>query len=210
MSEQQIVPAGRLDRSAAEVPLWSTYIWRRSDTGAVIYAGRSRQPENRLKFHLRDARSPANRHRQVVSGIVYELSEQGIGVTLEIVAEGLSPMAAKTAEGLLIQNLLQSGAPLANTRQLDGGKGGVVIRSTPGSAERLAEKRAYCRDRRVADPDYRNRHLAKGALWDLNQGAGVTPRRVEVVTLVGRASDALAILRSQGRESEWPRDGPMD
>jgi len=243
MSDQQIVLIPGLARSATEVRLWSTYVLRadgsatlqdgtKIEAGSVIYAGRSSRPEARLQIHLEKASSPTHRPRQAVSGLVHELTLLGIGITLETVAEGLSLDSAKRAEARLIQDLLKSGAPLANTRRLDGGKGGVVnhsARGTPAYNEtnRAATREhhrwnqannpayreardAYQREHRATDPEFRNRRLAASALQDLKRGCQVTPRRVEIVTQTGRVEDALAALRSQGRESEWPRDGPME
>ncbi len=229
MSESQVVPVPGLGQPAADAALWSTYVLRRSDTGAVIYAGRSTQPEHRLRLHIKAARSPTHRHKRAISGLVYELSEQGIRITLEVVAESLSSMTAKTAEARLIQELLKTGAPLANVLMLDGGKGGVVIHSAPGSLGFAAAQREYHRERRRIDPEYREAHrvasrechreqyatpegrtraLAHRALTDLRKGGSLTPMRRHHITSAGRIEDAIAILAARGES--WPRDGPMD
>ncbi len=100
MMPQQVEPAGGLTRSSTEVKLWSTYVLRadgsatlpggtKIEAGAVIYAGRSRRPENRLKSHVDNASSLAARSQQAVFGLIHELSLLGVGVTLEVVADGL-------------------------------------------------------------------------------------------------------------------------
>lgn len=189
-----------------------------------VYVGITRTPlKQRLQNHIGNARSPAGRAKHPIARRIQAEAEQGRPVWLKVLMEDLSEETAKEQEIKVIQGLRRAGIALENCNLL--GKHGLANRHPAGSLEYEDAKREhgreYLRDRRARDPEYReaclahhhehqatdpkyrNRKLANSALWRLKRGGGVTPRRVEVLTLDGRAADALAILREQGREDEW-------
>ncbi len=194
--------------------IYSVYTLGRVGKTDAFYIGASKDVQARYASHLQAARSASSRDGQlpVAVRIRAEMPPNGPGVWVETLLPNLTLETAKSLEGSLVSELVRNGADLENRELL--GKHGPANRQPKGSLaynEANREANRECHRRRLAnDPEFRSHCLAKNALWDLKQGRRFTPRKVEVITLAGRVEDALAILRSQGRESDWPRDGPME
>lgn len=182
--------------------VYSIYALGRVGESVCFYLGVSQDVPARYKKHLEDARCVSARAQRPVSARVYaEMEPKGRGIWCETWLSGLTETTAKQLEAIMVTGLVRGGVALEN-RNLRG-EHAPPNRYPEGSPEYNEAQREYYRDRQ-ANPDYRNRCLARKALWDLKQGQPLTPRKVEVITLAGRVEDALAILHEQGREAEWP------
>lgn len=201
---------------------WSSYLiyslgdailpdGRAVKAGTAIYAGRSRQVQEREKRHRQNAQlsSPPT----AISLAIKHLQAQGVGVFVHQVASDLSLADAKMAEGSLIRELLKSGAPLQNSAVYDGGASGLgglgANHHSVGTSEYADVQRVNTREyhrRQRATAAGRARRCASNALTRLKSGGLLTPRGVEVITLAGPDYITKAKIILEARNESWPTE----
>lgn len=186
---------------------WSTYALGRVGETRPFYIGMSTRPQARLHQHMATAKSALARSEHPLARAVFGAMEpNGPGVWLQIIAEGLNTEEARDAEASMIRQLLASGVPLLNQV--------TYAMETPAeTSRRRMQDPAYRefnarlsrerhRERYGSDPTFRNRRLAKDALYYLRKGRPLTARRQEHITAAGRVEEARAVLEARGER--WP------
>jgi predicted GIY-YIG superfamily endonuclease len=203
--------------------VYSIYALGRVGETKCFYLGVSQDVAARYTRHMKAARCNLGHESQlpVAVRVRAELEPNGPGVWVETLLPNLTQETAKCLEALMIAGLVRGGVALEN-RELRG-QHGPPNRHPEGTPEYDEARRAYHRDRRATDPEYRaawqdasreyqrrqyatpagrTRHLAKQALADLKKGGSLTLTRRHHIESAGRIEDARAIIEARG--DAWP------
>lgn len=192
---------------------YTAYVLRRSDTYAIFYIGISTDPDQRLYWHMAEARGRAS---QPVSKYIRGLLDEGLTVKLQETESGMTLLRARQVEVNLITAVQRDGGTLVN-KDLTGL---VVNRYSRDTPEYTKANREYKREHRK-DPAYlecgrersreyratsegRMKNLASTALSDLKKGGSLTPCRMAHLTEAGPEYWEKAATILEARGGNWP------